>query len=97
MTTNAAANETTIPVIGRGDSLAIQFAANPSTTVSPTDEQTKELEAHIEEETASNEDDVEALDKEKLSDERAAAIELLKESQGWVFPKVKVCIIVFSF
>ena len=94
-----------IPVIGRGESLATGFV-NPSTTTAPNASQITELEAHAENEEPSPESeadfdefkkhlsgddgDVENAGGKELSAERQAAIESLKDSMGWIFPKVKV-------
>ena len=84
-----------IPVIGRGESLATGLV-NPSTTTAPNASQITELEAHAENEEPSPESeagddgDVENAGGKELSAERQAAIESLKDSMGWIFPKVKV-------
>lgn len=70
------------PVIGRGESLAVGFQ-NPSIAAAKP----PGVDA-IGEEGEEGGDDVESP--KDLAAERAADIEALKASQGWVFPKVKV-------
>ena len=87
-------DEHPIAVIGRGESIAVGFTNPSERGPGPSPDEVANLETFAEEESPSEEQegDVEAAEKpKKLSDERAAAIEGLRDSQGWVFPKVKVC------